>query len=187
MRSLRLLQADTPRNCHVRLGRNLSRKPPTDSTAHGSLPSRVTRKANCKRNLINHAKQITMEQSESDALLVIALQLAGVLAVNNAARIEHGVDRLARDAHVQAHEFAVGVEAGGQLALRDRPVEVARLVLLAAPDQLDRDVGEFLGDLYRLMDIVLRAAAPAEAAAEVVPIDFTFRERNAGGLRQGCQ
>src|ERR1039457_2681361 len=69
MRSLRLLQADTPRNCHVRLGQNLSRKPPTDSTAHGSLPSRVTRKANCKRNLINHAKQITMEQSESDALL----------------------------------------------------------------------------------------------------------------------
>ncbi len=99
-------------------------------------------------------------------------------------RAERGVDRLPRHADVQARELAVGIEAGRQLALRDRPVEVVRLVLLAAPDQLDRNAGEFLGDRHRLMHVVLRAAAPAEAAAEVVAVDLAFRERNAGGLRQ---
>ena len=85
---------------------------------------------------------------------------------------------------MQAGELAVGVEAGGKLALRDRPIEVVGLVLLAAPDQLDRDAGEFLGDRHRLMHVVLRAAAPAEAAAEVVAVDFALGERNARGLRQ---
>ena len=62
-----------------------------------------------------------------------------------------------------------------------------RLVFLAAPDQLDRRVGECLGDLDRLVDIILRAAAPAEAAAEVVSMDFAFVERDAGGFGQGRQ
>ena len=61
-----------------------------------------------------------------------------------------------------------------ELALRDRPVEVVRLVLLAAPDQLDRDAGEFLGDGGGLPGVVLRAAAPAEAAAEVVPVHLAL-------------
>ena len=84
-------------------------------------------------------------------------------------------------------ELAVGVEAGRHLALRDRAVEIVRLIFLAAPDHLDRRVGEFLRDLDRLMDVVLRAAAPAEAAAEIVAVDLAFVERNAGGLRQRRQ
>ena len=84
-------------------------------------------------------------------------------------------------------QIACGVEPGRQLALRDRPVEVVRLILLATPDHLDRHVGELLGNLDRLVDIILRAAAPAEAAAEVMPVNFTFIERNAGGFGQGCQ
>ena len=100
-------------------------------------------------------------------LFVPALQLAVVLAVLRCRRIEQGVDRLAGHAHVQADEVALRVEAGRQLALRDRPVEVVRLILLAAPDQLDRRAGELLGDRDRLAHVVLRAAAPAEAAAEV--------------------
>ena len=43
------------------------------------------------------------------------------------------------------------------------------------------------GNLDRLVDIVLRAAAPTEAAAEVMPVNFTFIERNAGGFGQGCK
>ena len=54
---------------------------------------------------------------------------------------------------MQAGELAVGIEAGGEPALRDRAVEVVRLVLLAAPDQLDRDVREFLGDRHGLVDV----------------------------------
>ena len=34
------------------------------------------------------------------------------------------------------------------------------------------------------MHVVLRAAAPAEAAAEVMPVHLALRERNAGGFRQ---
>ncbi len=78
---------------------------------------------------------------------------------------------------MQADEVAVVVEAGRELALRDRPVEVVRHVLLAAPDHLDRNVGEVLGDGDGLMDVVLRAAAPAEAAADVGPIDLALVER----------
>ena len=43
---------------------------------------------------------------------VIALQLPCVLAVDNAFRIEHGIDRLTGDSNVQADEVALGVEAG---------------------------------------------------------------------------
>ena len=73
------------------------------------------------------------------------------------------------------------------LHMRDRAVEIVRLVFLAAPDQLDRRAGEFLGDGDRLVHVVLRAAAPAEAAAEIVPVHLAFRERNAGGFRQRRQ
>ena len=44
--------------------------------------------------------------------------------------------------------------------------------------------GEFLGDGGRLPGEVLRAAAPAEAAAEVVAVHLALAERNAGHLRQ---
>ena len=117
-------------------------------------------------------------------LLIVSLQLTHVLAADDRRLVQGGVDRLPGHANVQAGELAVGIEAGRELALRDRAVEVVRLVLLAAPDQLDRDVREFLGDGHGLMDEVLRAAAPAEAAAEVEPVDIAFGERNAGGFRQ---
>src|SRR5829696_7115613 len=47
-------------------------------------------------------------------------------------------------------------------------------ILLAAPDQLHRRVGKALGDRDRLVDVVLRAAAAAECAAEVVLVDLAF-------------
>ena len=47
--------------------------------------------------------------------------------------------------------------------------------------------GNCLGDFDRLVDIVLRAAATAEAAAEIMPVDFAFVERNTGRFRQGSQ
>lgn len=42
----------------------------------------------------------------------VALQLTEVLAIDNAFRIEHGIDRLTGDSNVQADEVALGVEAG---------------------------------------------------------------------------
>ena len=88
---------------------------------------------------------------------------------------------------MQARQVACGVEPGRQLALRDRPVEVVGLILFATPDQLDRHVGELFGNLDGLVDIILRTAAPPETATEVVPVNFTFIERNAGGFGQGRQ
>ena len=79
---------------------------------------------------------------------------------------------------MQSDKLPVGVEAGRELALRDRTVEVVRLILLAAPDQLDRDIGEFLGDRDGLVDEILRATAPAEAAAEVDPVNIALGERD---------
>ena len=59
-----------------------------------------------------------------------------------------------------------------------------RLVLLAAPDQLDRDSGKLLRNRYRFVDEVLRAAAPTKASAEVGPVDLALGERHPGGLRE---
>jgi hypothetical protein len=99
-------------------------------------------------------------------------------------RVAEGVDRLPGDAHVQADQLARGVDARDQPALRDRPVEVVRLVLLAAPDQLHRHAGKLLGDRDGLARVVLAAAAAAEAAAEVVPVHLALGERQSGHLRQ---
>jgi hypothetical protein len=60
-----------------------------------------------------------------------------------------------------------------------------RLVFLATPDQLDRDPRELLRDRHRLVDVILRAAAPAETAAEVHLVDLALGERHARGFRQG--
>ena len=120
-------------------------------------------------------------------LLGVPLELAHVLAVDDGRLIRERVDRLPGHAHVQPDEIAVRVEAGRHPALRDRPVEVVRHVLFAAPDHLDRDPRKLLGDGHRLAHVVLRAAAPSESAAEVVPVDLAFRERQARGLRQGGQ
>src|SRR5439155_24307198 len=86
---------------------------------------------------------------------------------------------------MQADQFAFLVEASGELAHRDRAIEVVRLIFLAAPDQLDWSVGEFLRDRDRLMHVVLRATAPAEAAAELVAVHLALGERDARGSRQG--
>ncbi len=85
---------------------------------------------------------------------------------------------------MQPHERAGLVESRFHPALRDRPEEVVRHVLLAAPDQLDRDAGKLLRDLHDLLDVILRAAAAPEAAAEVVAEHFALRERHAGGFGQ---
>src|SRR5262249_33406695 len=107
-------------------------------------------------------------------LLPKPLQLAPVLAVDDARRIQAGVDRLAGHADVERDQVAGGVTAGGEPALRDRPEEIVRLVLLAAPDQLDRDSGKLLRDRHRLVHVILRAAAPAETAAKVHLVDLAL-------------
>src|SRR5262245_10221593 len=85
---------------------------------------------------------------------------------------------------MQPRQVARRIEARRHLALGDRAEEVVRLILLAAPDQLDRDARELLGDLGGLAGIVLGAAAPAEAAAEVEAISLALGEWNAGHLRE---
>ena len=52
---------------------------------------------------------------------------------------------------------------------------------------LDRHAGEFLGDRDRLVDVILGAALPSEAAAEVMAIDLALRERQTRGRRQRRQ
>jgi len=78
---------------------------------------------------------------------------------------------------MHSEELAAVVQACAQFALRDRPVEVVRLVLLAAPDELDGHAGELLGDSDRLARVVLRAAAPAESASEVELVHLARGER----------
>ena len=90
-------------------------------------------------------------------------------------REDAGQDRLARDAHVQRRHVALRVQAGRQLALRDRVVAALQHVLLARPDQLDRRAGHLLGDDHRLAHPVVHRAAPAEAAAEVDLVDLALR------------
>ena len=96
-------------------------------------------------------------------------------------RSHAGQDRLPRQPHVQAGEVVVLVEGADQLALHDRVIPALRHVLLARPQQLDRRAGHLLGDLHRLMDVVLGRAAPAEAAAEVELVDLALVGRQAGG------
>src|SRR5216117_3594048 len=111
-----------------------------------------------------------------------ALELAHILAFLDCARIQPGVDRLPGNADVHAEELAALVQTRGELALRNRPVEVVRLILLAAPDQLDGYAGELLRDGDRLARVVLRAAAPAESASENVLVHLALRERQSGLL-----
>src|SRR5262249_28815159 len=107
-----------------------------------------------------------------------ALQLARVLAFLDRAGIEERVDRLPGYADVQADELAALVEPGAHLALRDRPVIIMRLIFLAAPYELHRYARELLRDGDRLPRVVLRAAAPAESAAEVELVHLAVRERH---------
>src|SRR5207253_625436 len=118
---------------------------------------------------------------------VQALDLPHVPAVPDDGRIEIGVDRLTRDADVHAGELAALVDAGGEFALGDRPEVVVLHVLFAAPDQLHRDTGKLLGDGDGLARVVLRAAAPPEAAAEVELVDLGVLDRHAGLLARGRQ
>ena len=115
----------------------------------------------------------------------IALQLPIVLAVGHRSRIDERVDRLPRDAQVQGDEIVGGVQPSRQPALRDRPVEVVHHVFFPRPDHLDRHAGDLLGDQHRLAHVVLRAAAPAEAAAGIGLVDLALGERQAGRLGRG--
>src|SRR5262249_40785095 len=113
-----------------------------------------------------------------------SLQLAPILAVDDARRIQSSVDRLAAYTNVQPDQVAVPIQPGSEAALRDRPEKVVRLVLLAAPDQLGRHPWNLLGNPPRLVDVILRAAAPAEATAEIGSVGLAFGKRHAGGFRQ---
>ena len=108
-----------------------------------------------------------------------ALQLPAVVAITRGSRVDARVDGLARDADVQAGQLVVRVKPGAQFALRDWAVEVMRHVLLAAPDHLDWRAGKLLGNRHRLARVVLIAAAPAKAAAEVMFVNLALRQRQA--------
>ena len=61
MRSPRLLQDDATRNCHVRLGRHLSRKPLTDSKGEWLLA------VACYNKLVNRADRLVHLVDYADA------------------------------------------------------------------------------------------------------------------------
>ncbi len=107
-----------------------------------------------------------------------------VLAVLHGLRRDRGQDGLARDAHVQARDVAVGIHAGRELALRDRVEEAVLHVFLARPDQLDGRARHRLGDLHGLGDEVA-AAAPAETAAQVLLVDLALCWRQARRFGRG--
>ena len=81
-------------------------------------------------------------------------------AVHKALRRDFLEDRLAGNSHVESHNSSVFVEAGRQLALRQRMVMPVKHILLARPDQLDGRAGKLAGDLDREGDVVLGRAAP---------------------------
>ena len=81
---------------------------------------------------------------------------------------------------MQADQIAVIVEARptsciARSAGRSRAPDLPRGVQISLIGVSGKD----LGDLDRLVHVVLRAAAPAEAAAEVEAMDFALVERNA--------
>ena len=104
-----------------------------------------------------------------------------IFAVLDALRRYCGQNRLSGNAHMQAGDLALGIDAGGQLALGHRVVTPVQHVLLAAPDQLDRDARHLLGDADSLVNPV-GAATAAEATAEHQLVDLTFGGRQAGSL-----
>ena len=55
-------------------------------------------------------------------------------------------------------------------------------VLLARPDQLDRRARHLLRDRHRLAHEIVARRAPAEAAAEIEPVDVALADRQAGGI-----
>ena len=112
-----------------------------------------------------------------------ALERGGVHAVHQGFRAQCGQDRLAGDADVQRRQVALVVEAAGQPALRDRMIGAVLHVLFARPHQLDRRARHLLGDQHRLGDVV-RAAAPAEAAAQHDLVDLALAGRQAGGFQR---
>src|SRR5207244_765591 len=69
---------------------------------------------------------------------------------------------LRRDAHVQADEVSLVIQAARDLAHSDRLEPALPHILLAAPDQLHRRSRDLLGYAHRLRDVVLEGAAPAE-------------------------
>ena len=83
---------------------------------------------------------------------------------------------------MQAGQIAVRVEAGGQLALRDRMVAAVRHVLFARPDQLDRRARHLLGDRHRLAHIVLWPRRP-KPPPRMMLVHVAFVGRQAGGFR----
>ena len=114
-----------------------------------------------------------------------ALHLALVLAVFDAQRVEQGVDGLARHANVQADQIALRIQPGAHLGLRDGAVEVMGLVFFAGPQQFDGRAHELLGNRRGLVHIVLRAAASAKTAAQVLFVNLALRQGDACGLCQG--
>ena len=98
----------------------------------------------------------------------------------NDLRPHAGEDRLPREPHVQTGEVVVLVERAHQLALHDRVIPALDHVLLTRPEQLHRCARHLLGDVDRLMHVVLERAAPAEAAAEVDLVHFAFVGRQTG-------
>ncbi len=81
-----------------------------------------------------------------------------------------------------AGDLALVVEAGDELALRDRVVAAVQHVLLARPDELHRRARHLLRDRDRLAHPVVHGAATAEAAAERQLVDLALRLRQPGGL-----
>ena len=137
-----------------------------------------------------------VDQQVGDGITKRAFSTAGVEALEGewitpvlvkTLGTDRRLDRLAGNAHLQANEIAVLVEAADKLALGDGMIGPMALVLFARPDHLDWHARHFLGDQRRLTGKVLARGAPTKAAAQIHAIDVAFVERQADGLGHGGQ
>ena len=121
------------------------------------------------------------DRGVAELLLGPALERRAIDAVLHALRREVGQDRLPRQPRMQRHHVAVAIQPRAQPALRDRPVEVVRHILLARPDQLHRTPGNLFRDQHGLARVVL-LAAPAETTAEMQLVHLHIGQLHAGRL-----
>src|SRR3974390_231674 len=83
---------------------------------------------------------------------------------------------------------AIGMPSapGAQPRHAERPIIIVLDVLLARPQELDRDI-DLLGDHHRLADEFLNGGAAAEAPAQERAMDHDLVVRHAGGAGRRCQ